>query len=200
TVYVGSNTYTTNSEGDVTIKLSDKGSYDIYSEKEGFVRSEKKNIRVKKDVEIIKPVNNTLYIANIKVKDNLKRTWIIGFIDIEVDATEDVKKVEFYINGELKYIDNEKPFIYRLNERSFFKKTRIMVKSYVSEKISFKILRMFEKIRELSGKQENKMYISIIKNFLEKTNIQILKQGDIDVKDVITVNIFPHLYDKLCIM
>ncbi|RLF33626.1 MAG: hypothetical protein DRM98_01935, partial [Thermoplasmata archaeon] len=136
----------------------------------------------------------------IKVKDNLKRTWIIGFIDIEVDATEDVKKVEFYINGELKYIDNEQPFIYRLNERSFFKKTRIMVKSYVSEKIIFKILRMFEKIRELSGKQENKMYISIIKNFLEKTNIQILKQGDIDVKDVITVNIFPHLYDKLCIM
>ena len=48
TVYVGSNTYTTNSEGDVTIKLSDKGSYDIYSEKEGFIRSEKENIQVKK--------------------------------------------------------------------------------------------------------------------------------------------------------
>jgi len=48
TVYVGANTYTTNSEGNVTIKLSDKGNYNIYSEKDGFVRSEKENIQVKK--------------------------------------------------------------------------------------------------------------------------------------------------------
>jgi hypothetical protein len=47
TVYVGANTFTTDSSGSVTIQLSEKGSYSIYSEKDGFVRSEEENMQVK---------------------------------------------------------------------------------------------------------------------------------------------------------
>jgi len=46
TVFVGSNSYTTDSNGNITIKITKKGNFDIYSEKNGFVRSEKKNIHV----------------------------------------------------------------------------------------------------------------------------------------------------------
>lgn len=53
TVYVGSNTYTTGSDGNVTINISARGNYKIYAENDGFVRSDKKSIQVKSLFEII---------------------------------------------------------------------------------------------------------------------------------------------------
>lgn len=47
TVYVDSKTYNTDNDGKVTIKISEKGDYVIYSEKDGFVRSEKVDLKVK---------------------------------------------------------------------------------------------------------------------------------------------------------
>jgi hypothetical protein len=47
TVFVDSKSYTTNFEGKVKIKISEKGTYKIYSEKDGFVRSGKVDILVK---------------------------------------------------------------------------------------------------------------------------------------------------------
>jgi len=47
TVYVGSKSYTTNNEGKVKIKVTEKGNYKIYSEKDSFVRSDKVEIVVK---------------------------------------------------------------------------------------------------------------------------------------------------------
>jgi hypothetical protein len=47
TVFVDSKSYTTNNEGEVTITISEKGNYKIYSEKDGFVRSDKVEIMVK---------------------------------------------------------------------------------------------------------------------------------------------------------
>ncbi len=46
-VHVGSEIYNTNEDGTVKIKLSQKGDYEIYAEKEGYVRSEKVKIHVK---------------------------------------------------------------------------------------------------------------------------------------------------------
>jgi len=47
TVFVGSLTYFTDINGNVTIRLKESGSYVIYSEKNGFVRSEKVILEVK---------------------------------------------------------------------------------------------------------------------------------------------------------
>jgi hypothetical protein len=46
TVHIDSEAYTTDSEGSVKIKLTNKGKYSIYSEKDGYVRSEKESIQV----------------------------------------------------------------------------------------------------------------------------------------------------------
>jgi hypothetical protein len=64
TVYIGTNTFLTGNNGNVTIKLSKSGIYEIYSEKEGFVRSEKVSLQVKiKGVSKIKslPLYNYLF-------------------------------------------------------------------------------------------------------------------------------------------
>lgn len=53
TVHVGSNSYTTDSDGSVTINLSARGNYNIYAEKEGFVRSDKKSIQIKSIFELL---------------------------------------------------------------------------------------------------------------------------------------------------
>ena len=53
TVHVGSSTYTTDINGSVVINMSLRGNYNVYAEKEGFVRSDKKNIQVKTIFEII---------------------------------------------------------------------------------------------------------------------------------------------------
>ena len=47
TVFVGSKQYTTNNQGKVKITITEKGNYKIYSEKDGFVRSDKVEIIVK---------------------------------------------------------------------------------------------------------------------------------------------------------
>lgn len=56
TVYVGTNTYTTDSQGNVTIQLSQRGWYSIYAEKEEFVRSEKVPMQVRLSLST-QPVN-----------------------------------------------------------------------------------------------------------------------------------------------
>ncbi len=59
---------------------------------------------------------------------------IIGSIDIEVDATDDlsgIDRVEFYINDELKATDTTKPFNWTWDERTPFKfRYTIMVTAY----------------------------------------------------------------------
>jgi len=52
TVYVDSKTYNTDNDGKVTIKISEKGDYKIYSEKDGFVRSEKLDLKVKNSRDV----------------------------------------------------------------------------------------------------------------------------------------------------
>jgi len=133
-VYVDSLVYMTNEDGKATVYIDAAGVYEIYSEKEQYVRSEKVtvNVKIKKIVEIIKPENGAIYIMNKKLKMRIQKIWIIGPIDIEVKTTDDVEKVEFYINNELKYVDTEQPFMWRWDERAFFKKT-IKVKAYVGD-------------------------------------------------------------------
>jgi len=53
TVHVGSNAYITDSDGGVTINISARGKYNIYAEKDGFIRSDKKSIEVKSIFELL---------------------------------------------------------------------------------------------------------------------------------------------------
>lgn len=133
-VYVDSLVYMTNEDGKVTVHIDAVGAYEIYSEKERYVRSEKVtvNVKIKKIVEIVKPENGAIYIMNKKLRIRIQKILIIGSIDIEVKITDDVEKVEFYIDNELKYVDTEQPFMWRWDERAFFKKT-IKVKAYVGD-------------------------------------------------------------------
>ena len=66
-------------------------------------------------VKILKP-DNGLYLFNNKIIPGLIRfVKIIGSITIEADATDidsGIDRVEFYINGKLKYTDTTLPFSY----------------------------------------------------------------------------------------
>jgi len=69
-------------------------------------------------VWIIKP-KNALYIFNKKTLPLLK-PLIIGPIDIEVDTSSvkfDVERVEFYIDGELRYTDTDEPYSWKWDTR-----------------------------------------------------------------------------------
>lgn len=129
-VYVGSTSYSTDENGNVTLAISNPGKYKIYAEKNGYVRSEKVMIQVKKSVEIIKPDDGAVYLWNQKTKIPCKTILIVGQIDIEVNAADSVQKVEFYVNGELRFTDNEPPFTWRLNSRAFGKKMTVQVIGY----------------------------------------------------------------------
>jgi parallel beta-helix repeat protein len=65
-------------------------------------------------VEITKPLR-AIYINNVMIRPCLlMMSLIIGDIDIEVNAKDDseIHRVEFYIGGELQYVDRDEPFIY----------------------------------------------------------------------------------------
>lgn len=60
-VYVNSDTYTTDSQGKVTTALSDGGSYKIYAQKAGYIRSEDEIIVVKKKSRSKEIFSNILF-------------------------------------------------------------------------------------------------------------------------------------------
>jgi len=200
TVYVGSKMYITDDNGNVTVSCVTSGTYEIFAEKEGFVRSEKTSIKVKKNVRIVKPVANIFYLMNFKLKRELKNTWVIGAIDIDVEASEDVEKVDFYINDKLVYSDEERPFTYTLNERGFFKKMGILVKSYTLEIINYEIvinniMRMLEKIRSFSDKNEMKTPLNnTLELFFNNLKTMFFREVDTDFREIIVINLFPDLH------
>jgi len=194
-VTIGTNTYTTNHKGYVTIKLSDIGSYTIYAEKEGYIRSDKKTMRIQNNIEILKPTNNALYIANMKLFANTKNTWIVGPITIQVNSINDVEKVEFYVNDVLEFSDDEQPFEYLLNKKSLLKKTDITLVSYVRENISEKILDMLKVIIQLLDDHQYGAIFEIIHNFTEEFQSKQLLLSDTISMTITILNIFPNLHE-----
>jgi len=199
TVYVGSETYTTDENGNVTVSCDTSGTYEIFAEKNGFVRSEKINIKVKKSVRITKPVANTFYLMNFKLGREFRNTWVIGAINIEVEALDDVDKVDFYINDKHVYSDEDRPFTYRLNERAFFKKLEIMIKSYTLETLNYQnavnnIIKILEKIRTISDKNEMKTHLNILERFFNSLKTTLFREEDADFQEVFMINLFPNLH------
>ncbi len=129
-VFVGSASYSTDENGNVTLVISNPGEYEVYAEKNGYVRSEKILIQVEKSVEIVRPDDGAVYLWNRKTKMPCEIILIIGQIGIEVSAADSVQKVEFYVDGELRFTDNEPPFAWRLNQRVIGKKMTVQVIGY----------------------------------------------------------------------
>jgi hypothetical protein len=194
-VYIGSSEYITDENGNVTIQVDTSGDYEIYSEKDGYVRSEKVTINVKKSVEIIKPEGNAVYILNRKTLIQYPNILIIGHIDIEVQTTDDVEKVEFYINNELEYVDTEQPFSWRLNGRAFFKKVTIKVKAYTSlDDVIFNIQQIIKYIDSLSENHHAKQVFDTLKTYLQNLEVSALSLSDVDEKEIVIINFFPRIH------
>lgn len=74
------------------------------------------------DVDIVKP-GNAIYFNNNKIMD-FSVPIIIGPIDVTVNVSDnlyDIDRVEFYIDDELRYIDNNGPYSWRWDEQVFLK-------------------------------------------------------------------------------
>ena len=69
TVHVGISTYTTGSDGNATISLSSIGTYSVYAEKEGCIRSPKRNVSVSQPIinVRIEGKNNTIWYGEVTV-------------------------------------------------------------------------------------------------------------------------------------
>lgn len=84
-------------------------------------------------LEIKKPKKGYIYIFGREaIKTLFGSTIIFGKINIEANASDEIsgiKKVEFYIDGELKHVDNETPYEWLWDEAAFLKHT-IKVKAY----------------------------------------------------------------------
>lgn len=193
-IYFNSKKYATDINGSVTIELSENGNCILYAEKEGFVRSEKIKVKIKSDIQIIKPKNKSLYFCNFKIKNNLKNTLIIGPIIFKLETTEDVKKIEFYVDDKLAHTDESRPFEFKLNKRSFFKKINVTIKSYIHQYIKSDILKALEKIKQLLEKNDINSIYDVLKNLLDECKSKNLILGDIISEEFLILNSFPRLH------
>ena len=79
-------------------------------------------------ITITKPKEKQLYIAGNELRylARFPKTIIFGKIDIEAEVngiSGEIEKVEFYIDGQLENTDNEEPYIWSWDQRSFFRHT-----------------------------------------------------------------------------
>lgn len=73
-------------------------------------------------IGVSKPKPGYLYLFDEEVRQTLRgNTVIFGSIDVEISATEGIMAVEFYVDDELKYIDEEAPFSWQWDERIFWR-------------------------------------------------------------------------------
>jgi hypothetical protein len=198
-VHVGTESYKTDENGNLTINFNVSRTYQIFAEKNGYVRSKKEIIKVKKSLKIIKPVCNCFYILNFQLLKNIEKTWVFGAIDIEIETSENISKVDFYINERLVFSDNSSPYKFRLNEKSFFNKTEIIVKSYFKEKYDFEILiekidKIIEMIISKYGDIELISLLIFLKDYLSNIDRTYYVEDDTDNIELIVFNMFPRLH------
>jgi hypothetical protein len=88
-------------------------------------------------VGITRPASAKIHVLGRPIIKTLaKNTILIGKTTIKVNASDDsgIKKVEFYIDDNLKHSDNEEPYTWSFRKTGFikhiFRKHTIMVKAY----------------------------------------------------------------------
>jgi hypothetical protein len=113
----------TSTQQNPTHQYTDDGTYNInlaVTDDDGAVDTISKAIEIVDDtispiVNIIKP-QKALYILNFKIRSFLiRKPFIIGKINITVDATDDesgIERVEIFIDGELKANVTTQPYYY----------------------------------------------------------------------------------------
>ena len=87
------------------------------------------------NVNIEKPKEGYLYIADRKIISTIfDNALVIGKITIEVDAFDEdgTEKVEFYVDNELKYVDDELPYEWLWDE-TIFGRHHLKVAAYDNE-------------------------------------------------------------------
>ena len=198
-IFVDSKTYKTNEFGNNTFSFSENGLFEIFSEKNGFVRSNKKIVEVIKNTRITKPISNSFYFMNLVLFKNIKKTWVIGAIDIEVETSEEIKKVDFYINDKFVYSDNSTPFEFRLNEKSFFNKTKILVKSYKLDVIGYRtilkqLIKIVKFIRNIYEKHGFITRLGFLKNYYKNIDKTKFIEEDIESIEIIVLNLLPYIH------
>ncbi|RLF41249.1 MAG: hypothetical protein DRN12_03590 [Thermoplasmata archaeon] len=67
-------------------------------------------------INIVKPRIGYLYLFGEEMAAIPSKTIIIGSITVEVEISKEVDKIEFYIDDELKYIDEQEPYQWMWNE------------------------------------------------------------------------------------
>ena len=86
TVHVGISTYTTGSDGNATISLSSIGTYSVYAEKEGCIRSPKRNVSVSQPI------------INVRIEGKNKTIWY-GEVTVCNSTIVDTANVSHYFDN-----------------------------------------------------------------------------------------------------
>ncbi|MBN2602840.1 MAG: hypothetical protein JXA91_01750 [Candidatus Thermoplasmatota archaeon] len=151
---------------------------------------------------ISKPIEGAIYVYNKEVKLPISGIFIIGQVEIIADANEDVEKVEFYLNNELKYTDYKSPFVWYFNEKGILSIKKITVKAYVyNDKILVDINSIITKIDSAMShiymeKTVNcvNYFIRYLKTYAETIENFIDRNCEFKEKEICIFNLFPQLH------
>ena len=170
-----------------------------YSKIDNFPKETTQTIEL---LTISKPENNSIYFHNKELSLPISGIFIIGQVEIIANVNEDVKKVEFYLNNELKYTDYKSPFVWYFNEKGFLSFKKITAKAYLyDDKILADINNIIKKIEATlpnNYTEKTVNYVNHIIRYLElyAETIEncIDKNCEFEEKDICIFNLFPQLH------
>lgn len=140
-------------------------------------------------------MKNSIYILGRKTNIDVQKILVFGAIDINVETSNDIEKIEYYVDDTLKHVDTDQPFSWRLNEKAFFKKITVKVKAYTDiDEYILKIQKIIQYIDSLSENYRGIADFDVIKSHFENLERDLLEQSNDDSIDVVVFNLCPNLH------
>ncbi len=155
---------------------------------------------------ISRPIDGAIYIYNKEVKLPISGIFIIGQVEIIANTNEDVEKVEFYLNDELKYTDYKSPFVWYFNEKGILSIKKITAKAYLlDDKILVDLNWIITKIDSALSHSHMEIPVKIpvnyanyiiryLKLYAETIENCIDKNCEFEEKEICIFNLFPQLH------
>ncbi len=146
-------------------------------------------------ITFVCPRNQSFYLLNRRLPRNIKTLIIIGPIDIHLNTSSDIQRVEFLLNNDVYFCDNAPPYSCQLTQSALLRRINLTIKAYADTQHSYEKKRehCLENISSLLYDIRNSSNLQAIIDNISRLNCIEFPQCYSISQEFMYINPFPQL-------